>query len=135
MTYKKKAIANYCADWRLEGYQAPLAQLLQVEYVYFLKLAGPDGAWTLPERQVEKTGNIASLRYLDHAAGGVDIAAFVGHTQCAGHQVSDDAHRIAITSAAAEMKREFGRDITVVAIIANRGATDYDWTFEELARY
>ena len=105
-----------------------------VDGTYQFRIPGPDGIWTHTNFEVEKNGNLAGVRRLMEIAD-ISACSVVGHTDCAGHRVTDDEHRADTKKAAAEVKAALGIDKPVYAILAVRGDSDQDWHLEFLEKY
>lgn len=87
-----------------------------------------------PALDVEKQGALTGIQRLDglvHA----EAFSFIGHTQCAGHPVSDDEHREHTREGTRALKAELGTSQPVHAILAVRGETDEDWGLELLETF
>lgn len=127
----KKGIVISCVDPRLHHIFPDIAKLMGVDQVYAFRFPGPDGILATHALANEKPGMIMSVRRL---TGLADISAFavIGHTNCAGHNVSDDEHRTHTVEAAKTLRSELGVDVPVLAILAVRGETDADWSHEVL---
>ena len=149
----KKGIVVGCVDPRLHDVLPRAAEVMGVERVYMFRAAGPDGVWRDPSLAEEKKGTLAGVRRLSTLAP-IDAIAFVGHTDCAGHCVSDEEHRQHVLEAAQALKSELEVEQPVFAIIAvpqarswfarmwqrllgpRQGSTaDTDWSLEPLGTF
>jgi hypothetical protein len=131
----KNGIVVGCGDCRVQVINASAGSIMGVDKIYHAPLFGPDGAWISPERVITQQGNVENINVLELKGKEVSAYALIGHTDCAGHSVSDDQHREDIMQAAQNLKTALGTNKPVYAIIAIRGQTDEDWTLELLGSY
>jgi hypothetical protein len=90
--------------------------------------------WRNEDLVAEKLGALSGIRRLTTLAD-IEAFAFVGHTDCAGHQVSDDDHAQHVREAAELLKRELEVEQPVYAILAVRGMSDEVWDLQLLATF
>jgi carbonic anhydrase len=129
-----KGIILGCVDPRLHGVLPEAAALMGVEKVYIHRVPGPDGVLVRPELEDERKGALASLRRL-HGVANANAFALIAHTDCAGHQVSDDEHREHTREAARKFREEINAEVPVHALVMVRGESDDEWSFETLGTY
>ncbi len=130
-----KAIKYACVDYRLNDNQhKAIAEIVGVSAVYPLRVPGPDGIWSSDQFADEQVTDVKRIQRLTKALGADDVKAyvFVGHTTCAGHPVSDEEHARDTVEGARRMKAALETEKPLFAILAKRGETDADWTFETL---
>ena len=130
----KEGIVIGCVDCRLHGVLPTAAEIMGVDKVYMFRAVGPDGMWRDPSLAEEKIGTLAGVRRLSSVKD-IEAIAFVGHTACAGHPVSDEEHRQHVLEAAQALKDELKVEQPVLAVIAQKGETDADWSLEPLGTF
>jgi hypothetical protein len=126
-----KAFILSCVDPRLHHAADTLVPLMGVDAAYNMRLGGPDGILATDAYPKQKE---AILEEFKRFKGSYAAIAVAGHTTCAGNAVDDETHR-AQTIAAAKALRAFlpiGADVPVHAYLFVRGATDQDWSVEDL---
>lgn len=128
-SHKKVAVAVVCADWRLHHkkseFNRQIAKALGVDGVDFIAVPGPDGL-LLAERAGEWKTALDQVKLLVGAHTPVTLAV-VAHQRCAGHPVSDDAHRGDVVKTAEALKKETGFAGPVAAMVAEY-RSDLSWT-------
>lgn len=126
--HRKIAVALVCADWRLHHrksqFNRQLARALGVDGVDYIAVPGPDGL-TRAERGAEWQAALAQVRLLIGAHAPTALAV-VAHERCAGHPVSDEAHRDDVVATARTLKTVTGFTGPVAAMVAQYRA-DLDW--------
>jgi hypothetical protein len=136
-------IAIVCVDWRMHHPDSNFMQALykylgNPERVYVVTYPGPDGLCgaancDVTRKHFEET--IAHTRevLVEHGAR-VGRKVLVVHSECAGHSVSDEEHRLHGADVARTLDAELQTSMHFEPLIAIKGATDLTWTVESVNR-
>ena len=103
--------------------------------VYVITYPGPDSLADGMKNEDDRTAFETIIRrtrdvIAEHGMESVRKVLVV-HSECAGHEVSDDAHQRDGRETAAILNRELNLRVPFVALMGIRRLSDYDWSIVE----
>lgn len=132
---KKLAVGVFCVDWRLHQKSVNIVEKVRehlgVETMDVIAIPGPDGVCNAGrEAEVELLKDWLKLLIGAHHPSTI---AFVGHYQCAGNPVDNEAHDRDVKRTMEHFKEETKFEGHMMALSATY-MSDTEWGLKEIAR-